>query len=109
MVETTNDIKKQIQSTLKELREQKERYIKRIDVVMQEIKNIENSSKKLHEFDSMIKDVDAKTYYKVLMGVSILQVLLLLLSWIMVIRKREKRGLHEIFSNTEVVSLKKRR
>ena len=61
MVETTNDIKKQIQSTLKELREQKERYIKRIDVVMQEIKNIENVNKKIHEYDSLIKDADNKT------------------------------------------------
>ena len=58
---------------------------------------------------TLVYFLNAKTYYKVLMGVSILQVLLLLLSWIMVIRKREKRGLHEIFSNTEVVSLKKRR
>ena len=58
---------------------------------------------------TLVYFLTAKTYYKVLMGVSVLQVLLLLLSWIMVIRKREKRGLHEIFSNTEVVSLKKRR
>ena len=61
MLENTNDIKKQIQATLKELNEQKERYIKRIDAVMQEIKNIENMSKKLHEYDSIIKEVDDKT------------------------------------------------
>lgn len=57
---------------------------------------------------ALVYFIDVKIYYKVLLGVSALQVLLLLLSWIMVIRKREKRGLHEIFSNTEVVSLKKR-
>ena len=52
--------------------------------------------------------LDASKYYKVLLGISLLQVILLLLSWIMVIRKKEKRGLHEIFSNTEVISLKKK-
>ena len=50
----------------------------------------------------------ADKYYKVLLCISALQVILLLLSWIMVIRKKEKRGLHEIFSNTEVISLKKK-
>ncbi len=57
---------------------------------------------------SLVYFLNAKSYYKVLMIVSIIQVILLLLSWIMVIRKKEKRGLHEILSNTEVVSLKKR-
>ena len=52
--------------------------------------------------------LESDKYYKVLLGISALQVILLLLSWIMVIRKKEKRGLHEIFSNTEVVSLKKK-
>lgn len=57
---------------------------------------------------SLVYFLDAKIYYKVLLGISAVQILLLLLSWIMVIRKKEKRGLHEILSNTEVVSLKKR-
>lgn len=52
--------------------------------------------------------LESDKYYKVLLGVSALQVILLFLSWIMVIRKKEKRGLHEIFSNTEVISLKKK-
>ncbi|MBR3523340.1 MAG: RDD family protein [Bacilli bacterium] len=57
---------------------------------------------------SLVYFLDAKIYYKVLLGISAVQILLLLLSWIMVIRKKEKRGLHEILSNTEVVSLRKR-
>ena len=57
---------------------------------------------------TLVYFLDAKIYYKVLMGISIIQILLLFLSWIMVIRKKEKRGLHEILSNTEVVSLRKR-
>ena len=57
---------------------------------------------------ALVYFLDAKVYYKVLLGISAVQILLLLLSWIMVIRKKEKRGLHEILSNTEVVSLRKR-
>lgn len=57
---------------------------------------------------ALVYFLDAKIYYKVLLGISAVQILLLLLSWIMVIRKKEKRGLHEILSNTEVVSLRKR-
>lgn len=50
----------------------------------------------------------SSNYYKVIFAVSIIQILLLILSWIMVVRKREKRGLHEILSNTEMVSLRKK-
>ena len=57
---------------------------------------------------SLVYFLNQNNYYKVLMIISVIQVLLLLASWIMVIRKKEKRGLHEIFSNTEVVSLRKR-
>lgn len=55
----------------------------------------------------LINFLSIKIYYKVLMIISFIQILLLFLSWIMVIRKKEKRGLHEILSNTEVVSLRK--
>ena len=55
----------------------------------------------------LINFLSIKIYYKVLMVISLIQILLLFLSWIMVIRKKEKRGLHEILSNTEIVSLKK--
>lgn len=55
----------------------------------------------------LINFLSAKIYYKALMIISVIQILLLLLSWIMVIRKKEKRGLHEILSNTEVISLRK--
>ena len=51
--------------------------------------------------------LNAQTYYKTVFVVSIIQIILLVLSFIMVIRKQEKRGLHEIFSDTEVVSLRK--
>lgn len=55
----------------------------------------------------LINFLSVKIYYKALMVISGIQIILLFLSWIMVIRKKEKRGLHEILSNTEVVSLRK--
>ena len=55
----------------------------------------------------LIYFLNEKSYYKAVFAVSIIQIILLVLSFIMVIRKREKRGLHEILSDTEVVSLRK--
>lgn len=56
----------------------------------------------------LIYFIDVSIYYKVLLIISAIQILLLISSWIMVICKYEKRGLHEIFSNTEMVSLRKK-
>lgn len=55
----------------------------------------------------LIYFLDEKSYYKTVTCVLFIQIILLFLSYIMVIRKREKRGLHEILSDTEVVSLRK--
>lgn len=57
----------------------------------------------------LIYFVNEKIYYKVLLIVSFIQILLLILSWITVLLKKEKRGLHEIFSNTEMVSLRNKK
>ena len=55
----------------------------------------------------LIYFLNENNYYKTVSCVFVIQLILLFLSYIMVIRKREKRGLHEILSDTEVVSLRK--
>lgn len=57
----------------------------------------------------LIYFLDEKSYYSVVLIISLIQIALLVLSWIMVLMKKEKRGIHEILSDTEMICLRKKK
>lgn len=57
----------------------------------------------------LIYFLDEKSYYNVVLIISLIQIALLVLSWIMVLMKKEKRGIHEILSDTEMICLRKKK